>query len=67
MRAFEGMQPRLRHSPPSSRLLDQHDLLPELAEPDRGHVAGRSAAEDRDLGRPRVRSCHARLPLEGPL
>ena len=46
--AFEGMQPTLRHTPPSGpRRVDQHDLLAQVRGPERGGVAARARRRGR--------------------
>ena len=48
--AFVGMQPQLRHVPPSDgRALDHRGLQPELRRTDGGDVAARARADDHDV------------------
>ena len=49
-RAFEGMQPRRRQTPPRPRFeVDQGDLHSQIGGQKRGGVSARSAADDNKL------------------
>ena len=58
MSAFEGMHPRLRHSPPRLSPFYEEHLLAELSESDGGDVTARSAADHERSGPTSGRAGH---------